>query len=153
MVYQPKNWSLLHLVYDLKSVGALEIKFVAPIPKQIATTTMHFPKVPGELCWKFSAQKLGINFSLFLVQGMLKKSFWGCFFPIDITCDIEKRKFGSVRPTLVIQTFDMCLLGSQFVLAWVLRTSYFGPSGHRLIHATTNYSSVGDRWWNNSMKQ
>ncbi len=40
----------VHLVYDLKSVGALEIKFVAPIPEQIATTTMHFLKVPGELC-------------------------------------------------------------------------------------------------------
>ncbi len=37
------------IVYDLKSVGALEIKFVAPIPEQIATTTMHFPEVPGEL--------------------------------------------------------------------------------------------------------
>ena len=40
----------MHLVYDLKSIGALEIKFVAPIPEQIATTTMHFPNVPGELC-------------------------------------------------------------------------------------------------------
>ncbi len=39
-----------HIVYDLKSVGALEIEFVAPIPEQIATTTMHFLKVPGELC-------------------------------------------------------------------------------------------------------
>ncbi len=38
------------LVYDLNSVGALEIKFVAPIPEQIATTTIHFLKVPGELC-------------------------------------------------------------------------------------------------------
>ena len=34
----------------MKSVGALEIEFVAPIPEQIAATTMHFPKVPGELC-------------------------------------------------------------------------------------------------------
>ena len=32
------------IVYDLKSVGTLEIKFVAPIPEQIATTTMHFLK-------------------------------------------------------------------------------------------------------------
>ncbi len=38
------------IVYDLKSVGALEMKFLAPIPEQIATTTMHFPKVPVELC-------------------------------------------------------------------------------------------------------
>ncbi len=37
------------VVYDLKSVGALEIKFVAPTPEQIATTTMHFLKDPGEL--------------------------------------------------------------------------------------------------------
>ena len=33
------------LVYDLKSVGVLEIEFVAPNPEQIATTTMHFSKV------------------------------------------------------------------------------------------------------------
>ncbi len=38
------------VVYDLKSVGALEIDLVAPIPEQIATTAMHFLKVPGELC-------------------------------------------------------------------------------------------------------
>ena len=33
------------LVYDLKSVGALKIEFVAPIPEQIATYTMHFSNV------------------------------------------------------------------------------------------------------------
>ncbi len=38
------------IVYRLKSVGALEMKLVAPIPEQIATTTMHFLKVPAELC-------------------------------------------------------------------------------------------------------
>ena len=29
------------IVYDLKFVGPIEFKFVAPIPKQIKTTTMH----------------------------------------------------------------------------------------------------------------
>ncbi len=38
------------LVYWLKSIGALEMKFVAPMPEQIATTTMRFLKVTGELC-------------------------------------------------------------------------------------------------------
>ena len=38
------------IVYRLKSVGALEMKFVAPMAEQIATTTMHILKVPGELC-------------------------------------------------------------------------------------------------------
>ena len=38
------------VVYRLKSVGALEMKFVAPMPEQIATTTLHFLKVQGELC-------------------------------------------------------------------------------------------------------
>ena len=38
------------IVYDLKSVVALEIKFVAPIPEQITTTIMLFLEVPGELC-------------------------------------------------------------------------------------------------------
>ncbi len=29
------------LVYDLKSVGSIEIEFVAPIPEQLKTITMH----------------------------------------------------------------------------------------------------------------
>ena len=29
----------------LKSVGGLETEFVAPIPEQIATTTMHFSDI------------------------------------------------------------------------------------------------------------
>ena len=36
------------VVYRLKSVGALEMKFIAPMPEQIATTTMHFLKVNGK---------------------------------------------------------------------------------------------------------
>ena len=36
-----------HVVYDLKSVGALEMKFVAPIPEQIGTTTTQ-NKVYGQ---------------------------------------------------------------------------------------------------------
>ena len=47
---QVKSEYYTFLVYDLKSVGALEIKVLAPIPEQIATTTMDFLKVPGELC-------------------------------------------------------------------------------------------------------
>ncbi len=80
-------------------------------------------------------------FSLSSVQGILKTSILGYFFPIGI-CDIEKCQFGPVCPTLVMKTFDMCLLtpqgnallGSQLVLAWVLRIrrSNFGPSAHRL---------------------
>ncbi len=33
------------LVYRLKSVGALKMKFVAPMPEQIITPTMHFSEV------------------------------------------------------------------------------------------------------------
>ena len=33
---------MMQVVYDLKSVGALEIEFIAPIPEQIATTTHLF---------------------------------------------------------------------------------------------------------------
>ncbi len=32
---------LVMLVYDLKYVGSLEIEFVAPIPEQLRTITMH----------------------------------------------------------------------------------------------------------------
>ena len=38
------------LVYRLKSVEAIKMKFVAPMPEQIATTTIHFLKVSGKLC-------------------------------------------------------------------------------------------------------
>ncbi len=37
-------WPLV-VVYRLKSVEAIKMKFVAPMPEQIATTTIHF------LCW------------------------------------------------------------------------------------------------------
>ena len=30
------------VVYDLKSVGPLEFKLVAPMPEQLKTTAMHF---------------------------------------------------------------------------------------------------------------
>ncbi len=40
----------LYIVYRLKSVEAIKMKFVAPMPEQIATTTIHFPKVSGKLC-------------------------------------------------------------------------------------------------------
>ena len=35
------------IVYRLKSVEAIKMKFVAPMPEQIATTTIHFLKVSG----------------------------------------------------------------------------------------------------------
>ena len=35
------------LVYDLKFVGALKIEFIAPIPEQTGTPTMHFSNVSG----------------------------------------------------------------------------------------------------------
>ena len=35
----------LILVYRLKSVAALQLKFVAPMPEQINTPTMHFSEV------------------------------------------------------------------------------------------------------------
>ena len=37
----------VHVVYDLKSVGALEIEFVAPIPEQIATTHHYHAFLQG----------------------------------------------------------------------------------------------------------
>ncbi len=41
---------VISLVYDLKSVGALKIGFVAPTPEQNGTSTMHFSNVSGEPC-------------------------------------------------------------------------------------------------------
>ncbi len=53
------NIDMATLVYDLKSVGALKIEFVAPIPEQISTYTMHFSNVSGGPYQKLPAQKLG----------------------------------------------------------------------------------------------
>ncbi len=44
------NITKIPLVYRLKSVEAIKMKFVAPMPEQIATTTIHFLKVSGKLC-------------------------------------------------------------------------------------------------------
>ena len=53
------KWAEVLVVYRLKSVGALEFEFVAPIPEQIATTTVYFSKVLAGSYYKFSLQKLG----------------------------------------------------------------------------------------------
>ncbi len=34
-----------NIVYDLKSVGPLEFKLVAPMPEQLKTTAVHFYEV------------------------------------------------------------------------------------------------------------
>ncbi len=44
------------VVYDLR---AKNVKFVAPMPEQIGTPTMHFPEVSGDTYQKFSSPKLG----------------------------------------------------------------------------------------------
>ncbi len=49
-IKHPSKSVMQSIVYKLKSVGALEMKFVAPTPEQIASTPGHFLKVPGELC-------------------------------------------------------------------------------------------------------
>ncbi len=38
------------LVSRLKSVEAMKLEFVAPMPEKIATSTMQFLKVPEKLC-------------------------------------------------------------------------------------------------------
>ena len=89
----------------------------------------------------FSSKVERYFFPILSTRDVEKRQFWVSFFSIDFTCDFEKRKFGPFRPTLVMKTFDMCLLtpqgnallGSQFVLAWVLQTSNLGPSDHRLF--------------------
>ena len=35
------------VVYDM---GTQKMKFVAPMPEQIGTSTMHFPEVLGDTC-------------------------------------------------------------------------------------------------------
>ncbi len=47
LVCVPVYFNIPFIVYDLKSVGALKIEFVAPMPEQNGTSTMHFSNVPG----------------------------------------------------------------------------------------------------------
>ncbi len=54
---------MAQVVYDLKSVGALKIEFIAPIPEQTGTPTMHFSNVSGGVYQKLPARKLGRTWS------------------------------------------------------------------------------------------
>ncbi len=62
------------MVYRLKSVGDLKMKFVAPMPEQIKTPTMHFPEVSRD----------------------------PSYLSIGILRDIEKCQFSPVRPTFMM---------------------------------------------------
>ena len=81
------------------------------------------------------AEKLGINFSVLVVQGFIKIIDFGCFIPIDFACDIEDRQFGPGHPTLVMANFNLglltphrnALLWSQFVVAWCNQCEILGP--------------------------
>ncbi len=44
------------LVYRLRTKKLI---FVAPMPEQVGTPTMHFLDVPGDTCQKFTSPKLG----------------------------------------------------------------------------------------------
>ncbi len=68
---------LIHVVYQLR---AQNLTFVASMPEQAGTLTMHFPEVSGGTYQKFSAQKLSVNFTLILVQGILKNLNVGLLF-------------------------------------------------------------------------
>ena len=63
--------SLAPLVYDLKFVGPLEIKFAAPMPEQTKTTTMHF--------LDDSRKKTLANFSLGLLTPQGNALLWSQF--------------------------------------------------------------------------
>ncbi len=47
-MWHPVGPILTCIVYDLKSVESLEIEFVAPIPEQLKTITMHLFGDSGE---------------------------------------------------------------------------------------------------------
>ncbi len=64
------------LVYHLKSVGFIKIEFVASIPQQIGTSTMHFSNVSG------GHIKICLLKCLLTLQGnalLMSQLFWnGC---------------------------------------------------------------------------
>ena len=52
----PRLSTVHYIVYDQR---AQNLRVVAPMPEQIETPTMHFPKVSGVTYQKFSSPKLG----------------------------------------------------------------------------------------------
>ena len=54
--------SSIVLVYDLKSVGWMEMEFVSEIQKQLKTITIYFFEDSGEPCYNLPAEKLSIDF-------------------------------------------------------------------------------------------
>ncbi len=47
---------IAQIVYRLRTK---HLRFVAPMPEQVGTTTMHLAEVPGETCQKFTSPNLG----------------------------------------------------------------------------------------------
>ncbi len=77
------------IFYDLKFLGPLEFKLVAPIPEQSKTNTMHFYEASRKRYYQLPAKKLGGIFPLFFVYRAHWKTWIPTrFFPIGTTCDL-----------------------------------------------------------------
>ncbi len=89
------------LVYRLRTKN---VRFVAPMPEQVGTPTMHLPDVPGDTCQKFTSQKLGEMDKIDAFQNPMLPQWGKCnpkmmFFRIPCTINREKisPNFGDVN--------------------------------------------------------
>ena len=89
------------IVYDLKSVGSLKIEFVAPIPEQLKTITIHLFEDSGEPYLNLPAEKVGCQ-----------------FFPISSTGDPKNDQFGVDFSPLTLQVILNIVNFVQFAQLW-----------------------------------
>ena len=72
------TFKILRVVYDLKFVGPLEFKLVAPMPEQLKTTAMHFYS-PGDArytCYRYTSEKCIVVVPTCSGMGATKFKFW-----------------------------------------------------------------------------
>ena len=122
------NNGLIPVVYDLETQ---KWRFVAPMPEQSGTPTMHFPEVSRGTYQKFSSPKLRKLDQTDVFQNCMLYQ-WGNWDPNNAFLQCPRGAISKVNMCL-LRLQGNAFLGSHFVLAWVQRISFFGPLDHRLI--------------------
>ena len=98
------------------------MKFVAPIPEQIVATTMHFLKVPGELCPLTPQGNALLGFQLVLAW-VLRRSNFGpsadrLFVSVTKTHTNKKCTFSALWQINAVLSVSVCVC----VCVWVCET-------------------------------
>ncbi len=145
------NWSRKSLWPEICRGPGNKIRSTHP-----RTNCYHYHAIsygPRRAVLKVFSPKVG--FFLFLVQVMLENINLGLVFPHWHYMQYWKTSIWSSLPNFGDENFwyvppdtpGNVLFGSQFVLAWVLRISKFGPSGHSLKEKDSQTDATGHSPW------